>query len=430
MLDKLLFVALGVSMSFLCASASAAQKDHPKIKVRILAPQASNTLSGTVEVRATFTPGPGAKMPTQALVGFDGPPWVKMSHDGSEGAWKGSIDTTMVPNGSQRLTVVSDERYGRGGIDVTVTNALKCFFADLHAHSSYSDGTMVPEAAFDYARNTTLLDVFALTDHLEKLTDAEWADVREQADKANQEGRFVTLPAMEWTKALGHACIFDPKTRLWPTNLEAFYQAAADANVIVKFNHPGTGTNVFNALAYSEVGDKAVELMEVRRSEEEQAYIRALNLGWHLGPDGSDDTHSPNWGKTRAWTGIWAPGLSRRNIWEALKARRTFSSTDRNCRLLFRANDAEMGTILAEPVSSLNVTVAVEDPDANDKTAKIALFQDGQVIETTEPGTAAAQWSRKVDVKPGPHYWFVKVTQADTNFVWSAPIWATGKAAE
>ena len=71
-----------------------------------------------------------------------------------------------------------------------------------------------------------------------------------------------------------------------------FYQAAAGAGVVVKINHPGPGTNVFNALAYSAVGDQAVELMEVRRTQEQEAYVRALKLGWHLAPDGAYDTHS------------------------------------------------------------------------------------------------------------------------------------------
>ncbi len=426
MTKRLLCFALAVPMCFLWQMASGAQP-QPKIKVRILQPQDKDVISGTVQVRASFSPDPGARMPTQALVGFGGPPWVTMSQLQLTGEWAAAVDTTLVPNGVQTLTVVSDERRGRGATEVVVTNAYKCFFADLHAHTSYSDGAMSPRTACDYARNTAKLDAFSLTDHLEKVTDEEWADTREQAEKANQDGAFVTLNGLEWTKKLGHACIFDPQTRVWPTDLDEFYQAAAEAGVIVKFNHPGPGTNVFNGLAYSEVGDRAVELMEVRRSEEEQGYIRALNLGWHLGPDGSDDTHAPNWGKARAWTGIWAPGLSRRDIWEALKARRCFSTLDRNCRLLFQANGAAMGTILTEPVDSLTITVTVEDPDPNDTIAKIALFQDGQVTRTTEPGTATTQWSTTVNVQPGSHYWFVKVTQADTNALWSAPIWATGR---
>ncbi len=424
---RFLFLVLSISVLFFCETARAAS-NRAMIKVKFVQPQTSNIISGTVEVRVRFTPDPGARMPAQAMVGVGGAPWARMSRAQSGDDWVAVVDTTLVPNGPQKVMVVSDQRYGRGAIDVTVTNGLKCFFADMHGHSSYSDGTMTPQTAHDYARNISKLDIFSLTDHLESLTDDEWADMREQADKANQDGAFVTLAGLEWTKGQrGHACILDPKTRFWPANIEAFYQAAADAGVIVKFNHPGSGTTVFNGLAYSEVGDQAVELMEVRSEQEELAYIRALNLGWHLGPDGSDDTHVSIWG-SRAWTGIWTSGLSRRNVWEALKARRCFSTLDRNCRLLFTANGAPMGTIMKEPVDSLAITVNVEDPDSDDTITKIALYQDGKVAATTEPGTATAQWSTKVSVQPGSHYWFVKATQADTNAVWSAPIWATGRS--
>ena len=73
--------------------------------------------------------------------------------------------------------------------------------------------------------------------------------MREQAEKANRDGAFVVLPGLEWTKRWGHACIYDPQTRRWPTNIAAFYEAAAEAGVVVKINHPGPGTNVLNALA-------------------------------------------------------------------------------------------------------------------------------------------------------------------------------------
>jgi hypothetical protein len=182
---------------------------------------------------------------------------------------------------------------------------------------------------------------------------------------------------------------------------------------------------VFNALAYSEIGDRAVELMEVRRTEEQEAYVRALRLGWHLAPDGSDDTHVANWGNARSWTGIWAPGLSRRNIWAALKARHVFSSLDRNCRLWFSLNGAVMGDIVEQPAKTLKALIRVEDPDAGDTAARVEFFEDGQVVKTAEPNRERETWEFEWPAKPGPHFYFTKVTQSDTNHLWSAPIWIT-----
>ena len=256
-------------------------------------------------------------------------------------------------------------------------------------------------------------------------------------------------PSLEWTTKWGHLCIFDPKTRHWPKDAQEFYKAAADAGVVTKFNHPGDGTQTHDGLAYSEVGDKSVELMEVRGVSEEKAFIRALNLGWHLAPDGSDDTHSPNWGAVKSWTGILAPGLSKRNILDALARRHCYSTLDRNCVLTFTVNGASMGDIISEPVKEVKVAVVVDDGDdgdattpfslipsslpavvvddgdENDATAKIELFEDGVVVQTNEPNAADCRWEPACTPKPGKHYYFAKVTQADGNLIWSAPVWVT-----
>jgi hypothetical protein len=159
--------------------------------------------------------------------------------------------------------------------------------------------------------------------------------------------------------------------------------------------------------------------------KEEQAYIRALQKGWHLVPDGSDDTHGPNWGTSRAWTGILAPGLSRSNIWDALTKRHVYSTLDRNCRLSFEVCGAVMGDVVAKPVEEVEISVVVKDPDAADTVAKIELFEDGEVVDVDEPAVAPARWSLKRKVAAGEHFYFVKATQADGDRIWSAPVWVT-----
>jgi hypothetical protein len=166
-------------------------------------------------------------------------------------------------------------------------------------------------------------------------------------------------------------------------------------------------------------------MMEVRKAEEEQAYIRALKNGWHIAPDGSDDTHRPNWGSGYAWSGILAPGLSKRNILHALKNRHCYSTLDRNCILMFKVNNATMGDIITEPVKNVSAVISVNDPDPNDQIARIELFEDGIVIQTDQPNSNSRQWKTRFGPKPGKHYYFVKVTQKDGNLMWSAPVWVT-----
>jgi len=390
-------------------------------KAKVVQPKAGHVLAGKVDVRLKLP----APLSGPVYAGVGGPPWVKLEQVPDTNEWKGLFNSRMVPNGSHNLIVKTTNKRADTAISVKVKNPLKVYFSDLHSHTGYSDGTLLPIVAHDYARNVSKLDVYSLTDHLEQVDDTEWLDMREVAWDACEDGEFVVIPGLEWTKKAGHLNIFDPKTNHWPEDLTGFYKAAADAKVVCKFNHPGRGDKTFGGLAYSQIGDRAVQLMEVRKEEEEQAYIRALKLGWHIAPDGSDDTHRPNWGSGYAWSGILASGLSKRNILHALKNRHCYSTLDRDCILLFRVNGATMGDIITEPAKTVSVAIAVNDPDPNDQITRIELFEDGVVVQTDQPNSNHRRWKTQFGPNPGKHYYFVKITQKDGNMMWSAPVWVT-----
>jgi hypothetical protein len=400
----------------------------PQPKIEVLSPLANQDVQGVVDVRVKVIPAVADHQPTSVYMALGGPPFVGLKRVEQTEEWAGQVDSSLVPNGQTDLIImcwVPQEKRGTATIPVKSQNPLKCYFADLHSHTAFSDGTLFPTEAYAYARDVAKLDVFSLTDHLESVDEAEWMDIREQSWKANQDGAFVAIPSLEWTKELGHAVILDPGIRQWPTDIPSLYRLAAELGVILKFNHPGDGTKVFDGLAYSEIGDKAVRLIEVRYADEEKAYLRVLKLGWHLAPDGSDDTHSPNWGNCRSWTGILAPGLSKRNIWAALKDRHCYSTLDRNCRLLFEVNGAVMGDILDKSVENVSIDVSVDDPDTSDTITQIELFEDGVVVQTEQANAANHRWKTTCSPSPGKHYYFVRITQADGNLIWSAPVWLT-----
>ena len=399
-------------------------QDRPPVpKVAVISPQAGAEISGTVSVTAQVTLPEGSRAPSVMFAGLGGDPWIKLTPSDKPGQWTGTLDSTMAPNGACRLSIHTGNKRCRAEADVTVRNPMQFFFADLHSHTCYSDGTLLPTAAHEYARNVADLDVFILTDHLEYMNEREWLESREVAWKANEDGQFVSIPGLEWTKKQGHMCIFDPKTRHWPKETQAFYEAISKADVVVKFNHPGDGSKVFGGLAYSTEGDTAIQMMEVRHPAEEKAYLRALAAGWHIAPDGSDDTHAPNWGKCGTWTVILAPGLSKRNIWNAMKKRHLYSTRDRNCLLSFALNGATMGDIIEKPVKDVEITVTVDESEDDDLIAKIELFEDGKVIDSVEPNSTSKKWAVNLKPEPGKHHYFVKVTEADGNVIWSAPIW-------
>ena len=415
-------VAAGLWLSY--GHLLAEQAPPPPVAVlKVQSPQPGAVVSGNLAIRVEVEQPAGVSLPKRMFAGFGGPPWAELKNQDS--VWVGEIDTTFVPNGSQNLRIVTDNRRVTATVGVTVNNPLRVWFADLHSHTSYSDGTYFPADAYSYARDVAKLDVFCLTDHLESLDENEWTDIQEVAWEANELGKFTALIGLEWTKQWGHLCIYNPPTFRWPSDPEAFYRAAAEAKVVLKFNHPGDGTKSHGGLAYSELGDKVVQLMEVRNPDEEKAFRRALRLGWHLAPDGSTDTHSPNWGNVRTWTGILAPGLSVRNILDALANRRCFSTGDRNCTVYFEVNGLPMGTIRSLPVEKVDVSLVISDPDETDSIAKVELYVDDELAESFEPKQPNVSWRKELALPPGPHYLWAKVIQSDSNSIWCAPVWIT-----
>lgn len=419
------WLVVAICITVMCATAQAAD-EPPRWQLTVDSPRAGSVVSGTIAVRATSTPV--TVSPERLVLGIGGPPWVDMHRLGKSTHWRGTIDTTLVPNGEATIIIYAwagnnSPRRVLGSVRVTVSNPLRVYFGNIHSHTFYSDGAMLPADAYSYARDVAKLDFFALSDHLELVDAEEWRDTREAAWKANEDGAFVAFPALEWTKPQGHANLLDPPTTLWPWDTPGFYQAAADASVTAMFNHPGDGATVFDGLAYSEVGDRAMQLMEVRTPAEEQAYIRALNAGWHIAPVGTDDTHVANWGSGGAWTGVLVPSLTLRNVLWALGARHCYSTTDRNCVMSFTLNSQPMGTLIEEPVTEVSIVVEINDPDANDRIAEVELVCDGEVIEFTQPRALSCRWSPKPTPAAGPHYYFVKVTQEDGQVLYSAPVW-------
>ena len=190
-----LSLSLFVAFSFVQLAESA---EPPKLS--IVEPKAGQQITGTVKVRVAVE---GTPAPKSIYVGLGKLNWREMDRDESTGEWVGTIDSTLVPNGQQVLRIITDNKKVGTARNAMVENPLKVFFADLHSHCGYSDGALIPAVANEYARDVAKLDVFCLTDHLEQIDDAEWIDTREVAWDANQDGRFVAFPGLEWTKKWG-----------------------------------------------------------------------------------------------------------------------------------------------------------------------------------------------------------------------------------
>jgi hypothetical protein len=413
------------------AAPAPAQEDPPKKELIYESPLPGSTVSGTVKV--TIKPVNFDPKITFVVCALQSHHIVLKKQPDKR--WTGELDTTLLPNGPVELYFSSDvgnnypvEKTFDRVLKLNVDNPTKIFFGDVHAHTSYSDGALLPKHAFDMARDEVKLDFFLLTDHRQRMVRDEWLDQLETVSKYNENGKFTTLPSFESrdeTHTNWHFNAFNVEELDWPTDYEGVIAKAVKNGVVLQFNHPGVG-RVFNNMAYHEPGDTVFQLMEVRRPQEEIAFQLALKNGWHLAPTGSDDMHWIRWGMAN-WTGVHIPALTRANLFQALKNRRVYSTNDRNCELYFSINDSLLGDIAESPTSKLTCSFRIFDPDENDVIAKVEVISDGKVMNTFDSTQNVIEKTFEIEQKPeaGEQYYYLRVTQADKQMLWSAPIWIT-----
>ncbi len=332
------------------------------------------------------------------------------------------------------------------------------YHGDLHNHTSYSDGAGTPDEAFAMARENGL-DFLAISDHSYYINDSQWLDTWEQAETHTENGAFVAIRGFEYTQgAEGHINVYNTVRHATRTsvsgcdfcdytpNLEAgetvqgFYpwlaitgtHAMDDAGTLMMFNHPGWMN--FNDWTYHPELEHIAQLEEVGNGTGTSYFfsfdewIRSLDYGWKLGATNNSDTHRPNWGAATAHrTGIIAPELTKRALFDAMRARRTFATEDANYALFFKANGYWMGAEFPN-TDEITFEISFNDPDG-ELTTQLELYSNhGHIITYTQPTLADGTWNFTLsDVEPGVHYFFVKATQADGDRIVTSPVWTMGE---
>jgi hypothetical protein len=312
-----------------------------------------------------------------------------------------------------------------------VVAAQSVYFGNLHAHTSYSDGSGTPAEAYAMARSAGL-DFFAVTEHNHHAADGKGArkdgkliavqpqlyagtpaSLVETANALNKPGKFVTLYGQEIStiSSGNHMNVFQvgqvvddgavpngdvPALLNW---IRAHPDSSGHA-ALLQFNHPRDpdrnpkdyGHDDFAPSEWVRALDAYVELVEVlnapaltpgehfRAEAKEGYYLDYLNFGFHLGPSVGQDNHWKNWGtSTEARIGVIANSLTRDAILGALRARHTTASDDKDLKIIFRSGESLGGDVIAPPVpigAALPLTVEIEDSDEPDARYRIDVLTD------------------------------------------------------
>jgi len=331
----------------------------------------------------------------------------------------------------------------------------RILWGDIHGHSSFSDGTGLPEDYLDYARDVAGLDLVALTDHdhwglpfLDQDPDL-WQRIVGETRAHHQPERFVTLLGYEWTSWIyghRHVLYFDDTGPLLSSidtryeHPEELWRGLEGRDAITMAHHSAGGPIATDwSIAPDPRFELVTEVVSVHGSSEAADspsliyrpvagnFVRdALDRGYRFGFVGSGDSHDGHPGLSQlaspsgGLAAIMSETLTREGVLEALRARRAYATNGARIILRVRLERALMGaTVAAGSGGTLAVRVTGTAP-----ITALELVRSGSVVERTTPNERAAAWDVPLSPLAAGEYVYVRVIQSDGGLAWSSPIFA------
>lgn len=332
----------------------------------------------------------------------------------------------------------------------------RLYWADLHGHTRYSDGSGTPDDYFRYARDVARLDAIALTDHdhwgidaLDENPDRQ-AEILALARTYHVPGRFVTIPGYEWTSWLHghrHVLSFDDALEIHSsihpaTDRPDELWAALRGQPALTFAHHSAGdpiatnwhfapdpelepvTEIASVHGMSEAADAPSPVAGALAGH----FVRdVLMHGARLGFVGSGDSHDGHPGLTQiasgqgGLAGLFSEGLDRASLLAALKSRRTFATNGIRAWLEVSIDGVAMGGVLPAGNAEHLLRIRFE---ATAPIERIDLVRTGRVasIEPPKSTPLSLALERRIPrLVPGElHY--VRIVQTDGGVAWSSPI--------
>jgi hypothetical protein len=370
---------------------------------------------------------------------------------------------------------LSSQLAGRSpAVSVERAPALRLFWGDIHGHSAASDGALSPDAYYAFARDVSGLDFCALTDHDDVghnsnvpdhsrfMTEETWRTLQAVTNRYNEPGRFATLIGFEYSQIElgieGHRNVYyrgasgpllhdrDPRYNT-PTKL---FRALAGMRALVIPHHPlhymswehdprvQRLVEVYSMWGCSEdreTGDSAFTGKMVSPGSG-IAFREYLARGYRLGVTAGGDNHDSRPGRrgaTDRWrkgrmaqppglVAVYAPSLTREDVFDALWARRCYGTTGQRIMVDLLVDGHPMGTeaaCAAERCPRVSCRVLGET-----RLACVEIIRDNRVVHvwTMRDEVLDDVWDDPAPVGTGCFY-YVRVCQQDGGRAWSSPVW-------
>ncbi len=352
----------------------------------------------------------------------------------------------------------------------------KVYFGDVHAHTGEehgagrSCGLGTLDENYAYGRDVAGLDFMAVTEHDWQIRDEDdWQARMAQMDEWDEPGRFVVIPAYEWTSAkYGHRNVyyrdtgrpyFNNKPGPGHNSISSESRTPAElwaalrecgARALTIAHHPSTG---FFPVDWSYMDAEFDRLVEVYSSWGNSEYfgapfagnasdrlpglgaLDALMMGHRLGLMASSDGHDGNPGNAQwsyrqqhlqhrlgsGFIAVLTEELTREAVWDAMYARSCYATTGTRIALDFRVNGAIMGSEIEAPADGVNVIEASVTGTA--PLERLELVRNGETV-LEKPCRGMAETLSVEDAGPeGPCFYYLRVIQTDGEMAWSSPVW-------
>jgi len=328
------------------------------------------------------------------------------------------------------------------------------FFGDMHTHDFNSTAEGYPADCYQWARDEKKLDFQSLAVQVHRWIDNEkWFLMKHMTEYFHEEGKFITFLSYEWQHSscgdkiihyLGNDMPYLPIDDSQYDSPEKLYGALKKSDAFIISHHPGYELDLHVPGARWEVMDTEIDrLVEIwsmhgssegydvtdrplippfRKGGAYEGFKKGLRLGVTAGsdthtarPGGSCDDVRPYYGGLCA---VWAKNLTRRSLFEAFKARRTYALTGARIHLYFAINNAVMGSEL--PFSE-HVEIAL-DVFGTEKISQIEIMKNAEVYQIFEPQEICCR-IKYADKIRKPAFYHCRITQKDGHLAVSTPVW-------
>jgi len=334
------------------------------------------------------------------------------------------------------------------------SNTMQLYVGDLHCHDFMSEAEAYPDEVYRWAIEDRRLDFVSVVPQMHGWLDNQtWTITKYMNERYLNEGRFVTFLGFEWQHSgfgdkvvhyLGGDQPYLPVDDLRYSTPAKLYAALRASDALVIGHHPGyrldewvPGTD-FSCVEADVEG--LVELWSMHGSSEghdaadrplvgqprEGGVMETLRQGRRLGFVAGSDTHTgrpggsareprPYWGGI---TGLWAEHLTRRELFAALLARRSYALTGARIVLKMMVNGAWMGSELPE---SNRVAIQI-DAWAPGTIETVEILKNTQAVRQFTPDRDECHIEFE-DRTGGPAFYHCRVTQTDGELAVSSPVW-------